>query len=84
MKAQPISKASQDYLFCDVDLSEIKTWLQRGDIKAIAKLVGVDPSYASLVLSGKHVNHDVIHAALDKAIERKAAYSGKIERLKQL
>lgn len=69
-----------------IDLTEIKRWLQRGDIKAIAKDVGVDPSYVSLVLAGKPgcVNHTIIEKAIDKAIERKSAITQKLERLKQL
>lgn len=67
-----------------IDLEEIKRWLKRGDIKKIAKDEDVDPSYASRVLSGQFPNHAIISRALDKAIERKSAIMGKLERLKQI
>ena len=67
-----------------LDLLEIKKWLQRGDIKAIAKDLGYDPTYVSCVLSGKYINHDIINKAIDKAIERKIKVTNQFGRLIQI
>lgn len=67
-----------------VDLEEIKRWLEHGDQQEIADDAECDPSYVSRVLSGHAINHAVLDAALEKAIQRKAKILSKMDRLKQL
>lgn len=67
-----------------IDLKEVKRWLKRGDMQKMASSLGFTPQYVSLVLGGKHPNHEIIEMAIDKAIERKAAITSKMERLRQI
>lgn len=69
-----------------IDLAEVKRWFQRGDIKVIAQQTGLDPSYVSLVLSGKknYMNQQILEKAIELAIQRKSSVLSKMERLKQI
>jgi predicted XRE-type DNA-binding protein len=68
-----------------INLEEIKMWLEYGDQKAIAESLGIkNPERVSQVLGGHVKNFKILSACLDKAIERKAAILNRAERLKQL
>jgi hypothetical protein len=66
------------------DLEEIKKWIQRGDGKTIAEKTGFHKNYVYNVLNGHHMNAEIICAAADIALERKARVLSKVEKIKQL
>lgn len=54
------------------DLKHLKQWLQKGEIEEVAKEVGITPSQASNIISGKSSNYSFVEKILERAERNKA------------
>lgn len=68
----------------DQDLSEIKKWLEKGDIARLAAQAGITRQHAYNILANKKTNMKFIETAMELALANKARISGGIDRLKRL
>lgn len=66
------------------DLDEIKKWLGRGGIKALAEELGVSVGYAYHVMAGRSRNVDFVNKAREVAIANKMATLQGIKFLKDI
>lgn len=63
-----------------IDLRPLKQWLQKGEIEEVANEIGVTPSQASYIISGRSRNFGFVEKILAR-VEKNKALKDKVESL---
>lgn len=66
----------------EIDIDEVKEWLEKGDIARVAAEVKISPRQASKVLRREAKNFTFMEKLYEKAIKRKATFEALNGRLK--
>lgn len=65
-------------------LEKLRNGLKKGDMTRIAKSIGVDPNYVSMVLRGVSNNEQVVDMAIKIARERKENLEARVKIINEL